>query len=202
MQKSSTSTQLVEEAPPSKALDGTEMPTVIPDEVLANIEQVDASGQDSNRNGQDLANSGNNAKSVVVNSKQPIVKTNDQLLPNAKKDGIIALNTGQPENKSSVEAPSETNFIDQKVKEVVASVQKIQGENQTVTLDEIDALLAKAQRDIATNRILNSNTQKIDAAALLMDVESELQRSFRDRVFEALGEGYLKVRTAMAERNN
>ena len=82
------------------------------------------------------------------------------------------------------------------------AVQKIQNENNTVTPDEIDALLAKAQRDISNNRILQANTQKVDAAALLLDVETELERSFRDRVFDALGEGFNKVRSAVAERNN
>ena len=63
-------------------------------------------------------------------------------------------------------------------------------------------LLAKAQREIELQRILNNSNYKIDAAALLSDVESELERSFRDKVFDALGEGYQKIRTAVAERNN
>ncbi|NND64284.1 MAG: hypothetical protein HKN48_13935 [Flavobacteriaceae bacterium] len=93
-------------------------------------------------------------------------------------------------------------FVEDKVKEVVASVQEIQNSNNTVTAEEIDALLAKANREIANHKILSSKNYKVDAAALLLDVETELERSFRDRVFEALGEGFNKVRTAVAERNN
>jgi hypothetical protein len=62
--------------------------------------------------------------------------------------------------------------------------------------------LAKAQRAISNQRILQKNTQKIDASALLMDVELELEQSFRDKVFEMLGEGFIKIRTAVSERNN
>ena len=85
---------------------------------------------------------------------------------------------------------------------MVVAVQELQNTKNEVTPDEIDALLAKAQRDIANNRILNSNTDKVDATALLRDVETELERSFRDKVFEALGDGFNRIRTAVIERNN
>ncbi|NNK21468.1 MAG: hypothetical protein HKP07_09175, partial [Flavobacteriaceae bacterium] len=42
---------------------------------------------------------------------------------------------------------------------------------------------------------------KVDALALLADVEEEVNRSFRDQLFEKLKDGYLKVRTAIAYRN-
>ncbi|MEM7086799.1 MAG: hypothetical protein AAF489_11485 [Bacteroidota bacterium] len=96
----------------------------------------------------------------------------------------------------------EDAFVENKVDAVVAAVRQMEESNNTVTAEEIDALLSKAQRDIATNRILSSSNEKIDPSALLRDVESEMERSFRDKVFEALGEGYNKVRTAVVERNN
>jgi hypothetical protein len=129
-----------------------------------------------------------------------IKKANTNPLNNIQKEKkeVIALN----ENKNEKEPTSEERFINKKVNEVVVAVQEIQKNNNNVTPDEIDALLAKAQRDISNNRILQANNQKVDAAALLMDVESELERNFRDRVFDALGEGFNKVRSAVAERNN
>ncbi|MEZ4858589.1 MAG: hypothetical protein R2781_07240 [Flavobacteriaceae bacterium] len=114
----------------------------------------------------------------------------------------LAVNEVQKQTTLEKEKTNQEQFIDSKVDEVVVAVQKIQKENNAVTPDEIDALLAKAQRDIANNRILNANTQKVDATALLMDVETELERSFRDRVFDVLGEGFNKIRSAVAERNN
>jgi len=38
--------------------------------------------------------------------------------------------------------------------------------------------------------------------ALLTEVEGELDQSFRDQIFEKLKSGFLKVRTAVADRNN
>ena len=68
---------------------------------------------------------------------------------------------------------------------------------------EIDVLLAEAQREIISNQIFNKNTNKVDANALLLDVEAELYpESFRERVFEALKEGFVKARDAVANRNN
>ncbi len=99
------------------------------------------------------------------------------------------------------EITNDATFINSKVDEVVASVQNKEKNNENVTPEDIDAMLLKAQREISNRRILNAQSNKVDAAALLMDVEFELERSFRDRVFDALGEGYLIIRTAVTERN-
>ena len=99
------------------------------------------------------------------------------------------------ENIKIKETPS---FIDTKVTEVVAQVKN----SEAITAEEVDALLLKAQREIQAERILNESKTKIDATALLQDVEGELERSFRDKVFEALGENFNSIRTAVIERNN
>ena len=83
---------------------------------------------------------------------------------------------------------------------MVASVKKLQENNTKVTAAEVEALLNNARRDIQTQRVLNS--PKVDAAALLQDVEWEVEKSFRDKVFDALGEGFNKIRTAVSERND
>lgn len=100
-------------------------------------------------------------------------------------------------NKSSTPDPIDKDalFVTNKVSEVVASVQDIQSKNKEVSMEEIDALLAQAQRDIAMERILSAT--KVDAQALLMDVELDLERTFRDRVFYALGEGFDYVKTTV-----
>ena len=135
-------------------------------------------------------------------SERPLEKTSEIAIANNVSKESVAVNDIIAESKTTKKENEEAQFITKKVEEVVVAVQQIQQENNTVTPGEIDALLAKAQRDIANNRILNSNIQKVDAAALLMDVETELEQSFRDRVFNMLGEGFNKVRSAVAERNN
>lgn len=91
------------------------------------------------------------------------------------------------------------SFVDQKVEEVVAQIGK---DNTEITAEEIDALLANAQRELQTRKILNQASGKVDATALLDEVEFEIERSFRDKVFDALGDQFNKVRTAVSERNN
>ncbi|MEL6810236.1 MAG: hypothetical protein AAFP76_02755 [Bacteroidota bacterium] len=132
------------------------------------------------------------------------VKKDMPVIIETEMNEVVAINN-QEKSEDVIESPvnnKEELFIENKIDAVVANIQQIQKENNVVTVEEIDALLAKAQRDIATNRILNSGSNKVDATALLQDVESELERSFRDRVFEALGDGFNKVRTAVVERNN
>jgi len=91
-------------------------------------------------------------------------------------------------------------IIKAQIDKVVAQVQAIEQTNTAITAEEINNLLTAAQREIQTQRILGQT--KVDAAALLQDVENDLERSFRDKVFDALGDGYSVIRTAVVERNN
>lgn len=105
--------------------------------------------------------------------------------------------------KSVVEVNKEgTVETDQKVEEVVAQIMEIQKKNGGISEQEIEALLKKAEGDLAMNRndITNSNTPS--AETLLADVENELEESFRERVFKALKSGFENLKTTVAERNN
>jgi len=125
--------------------------------------------------------------------RRPMLQKQERNLANAEK--VIAK---VEERDSPVITPSaEEIFIQGKVAEVVAEIHH----KKEVNDDEVEALLAKAQREITTYRILQSPSNKVDAAALLFDVEVELEQSFREKVFEILGEGFTKIRTAVAERN-
>ncbi|SDE89930.1 hypothetical protein SAMN05421636_108229 [Pricia antarctica] len=91
-------------------------------------------------------------------------------------------------------------LIETKIAEVVAQVEQLETENSTVTDAEIDSLLRGAQRQILKDKIFRSD-KSVDAMALLADVENEIDRSFRDQIFDALKDGFLKIRTAVADRN-
>jgi len=144
-------------------------------------------------------------KSKKELAKQKIKPNQSVEISPEKEKAIAKTETNFKEQsipKNKVVDKANEHFIENKIDEVVAQVKEIQNKNQEVTLEEIDVLLAKAQRDIKTRQILNPETQKVDAAALLLDVELELERSFREKVFDALGEGFNKIRTAVTERNN
>jgi hypothetical protein len=94
----------------------------------------------------------------------------------------------------------EEKLIQSKLEEVIAATSK----NDKISGDEVDALLAQAASEISRERdrsqFYNSNNE-ISANALLAEVEDEIYQSFKAKVFEVLKEGYLKAKTAVANRN-
>ncbi len=93
-------------------------------------------------------------------------------------------------------------IIDSKVLEVVTKVNFLEENNDTLTDAEVDSLLRNAQREIIANKLFRESNNSVDAMALLATVEGELDTSFRDQIFETLKTGFLKARTALADRNN
>lgn len=91
-------------------------------------------------------------------------------------------------------------LIAEKVEEVVAQVELMESVRQDVSDAEVDSLLRAAQRQIMTDKMFSKNGS-VDAMSLLAEVEDELDESFRDQIFDALKSGYLKLRTAVADRN-
>lgn len=140
-------------------------------------------------------NANSNSVKVLPQKKSEIDKKIEktEAIANVKKQEEEPL----LKNKTQKE---EDKLFNTKVEEVVASVKKLQENNTEVNATDVESLLNNARRDIHTQRILNS--PKVDATALLEDVEWELEKSFRDKVFDALGEGFQKVRTAVSERND
>ena len=138
---------------------------------------------------------------------------------NIKKESIKSLNTQALKIKQSEVAkiyrqkgkktvlPNKilTNKIvleDLRVKQEVDKIQELKNEGELVTDDYIEALLKQGQKEITLQKIYKELTKTVDADALLQDVETDIQQSFRNKVFEALKTSYNTVKTAVAERNN
>jgi len=165
---------------------------------------------------------------VIVNTNKETIKKiesenvlhkKDVLTNNVEKESVKELNikTAKPEKtevakltkqkEEKTVLPKEvivnkTSFEDLKVQQVVAQIQGLKDKGESVTDKDIDALLDQAQKEITLQKIYNETTKTVDANALLQDVESDLQQSFRDKVFNALKSSYNTVKTAVAERNN
>ena len=149
-------------------------------------------------------------KEVIESSTKEITAKKNQI-NKTQKEPIADLNIIKPD--SSIIIPIESTlittnndpetkdvneeevFINSKVEEVVA---QIKNASNAITDEEINSLLVKAQQEIHSKKLLYKN--KVDATELLSIVEDELEENFRDRVFEALGDGYKKVRTAVVNR--
>ena len=100
------------------------------------------------------------------------------------------------------EVPEDPNaLIDIKIGEVMAIVTAHEENNEDLTDLEVASLLRKAQEEILTEKLINSDNS-VNPEALLSQVEEELDQSFRDKILQKLKSGYNKVRTAVADRNN
>ena len=98
--------------------------------------------------------------------------------------------------------PALNRSIDREVNALLATVDSLEKEDHKVSDAEVNALLAKAQQKLLVERDFLNGTEPLSAEALLREAEGDLDRSFRDRLFDALKEGYLKTRDALASRND
>ncbi len=126
----------------------------------------------------------------LVKENVAIAKEND--VPRLKKESF----------ESEENILENLSFEDLKVKDLVAEIKKLKDNNAVVNDEVIDALLAEAQKEIALEQLYNDSTGIVDANLLLLDVEEELDQSFRNKVFEALKSSYNSVKTAVAQRND
>ncbi|MCP4976573.1 MAG: hypothetical protein GY931_10465 [Maribacter sp.] len=149
----------------------------------------------------------NVADDKLTNDHEAILEESDR--PNEKMATTINGNSQiailDKSNGQVIEdnvAPNQTEkLIDAKIAEIVAQVDLMENKNLPISNAEVDSLLRKAQNEILADKIF-SKEGKVDAMALLNEVEGELDKSFRGQIFESLKTGFLKVRTAVADRNN
>jgi len=99
-------------------------------------------------------------------------------------------------------AMHEVALQDLKAQEVAQQIIELGKSGKSVSDEEINSLLEKAKQDIASQRLFNKMTKKVDATALLLDAEKGLDNSFKQKVFDLLKDGYKETKTFVAERNN
>jgi hypothetical protein len=97
--------------------------------------------------------------------------------------------------------PAVEQSIDLEVNRLLAAVQTAEQQGEQVSDYTIDSLLAQAREKIFNNRVYEEQTENLSATALLQSVENELDQSFRERVFDALRDGFTKAREAIVSRN-
>lgn len=161
----------------------------------------------------------------VSKTKEAVNETNDFNLPEKETEetqitGVDTEKVFAEESKSAIaleEVPqaiekskeqifqddftNESNeIIAQKVQEVVAQIALLEDGDTKVSEAEVDSLLWAAQRQILTDELFTADG--IDPMVLLAQAEDELDESFREQIFDALKDGYSKLRTAVADRNN
>ena len=122
----------------------------------------------------------------------------EEQIPSAMADAQE--NDVSPELDEVAIAIDEDPLIDDKVNEVLGQVILMEETKIVVTDAEVDSLLRNAQQELMADRQFRDQ-YSVDASDLLAGVEEEINKSFRDQVFEKLKQGFVKVRTAVADRN-
>lgn len=123
---------------------------------------------------------------------EPILNSEIVLTQDFKDDSSSARYEKSLDNSEQI--------INTKILEIVAQVDELEQLNNSVTEAEVDSLLRQAEQEVLNNKLFHAD-QSVDAMALLTEVEDELNQSFRDQIFNSLKSGFLKVRTAVADRN-
>ena len=119
-----------------------------------------------------------------------------------QKNEIIEVATVIPKLKLELQKDkvSTEKIIQQKIPEVIAKVNKLEQNDETITDLEVDSLILKAQQELLQNKIFRQN-QSVDAIALLNEVENELDKPLKDQLFDLLKKGIYETRNAIADRN-
>jgi cytoskeletal protein RodZ len=97
---------------------------------------------------------------------------------------------------------TENTAFNEQIDEAIAAVIAFEETLENATEAEVDLLLQQAAEKITREKQFVTPGGSVSAMALLEDVELELERSFRDKVFEILKAGYLKTKDAVANRND
>tara|TARA_R110002074_G_scaffold86875_1_gene191735 strand:- start:7652 stop:8404 length:753 start_codon:yes stop_codon:yes gene_type:complete len=134
----------------------------------------------------------------VVDKKQESTKKNEIISIEGAVE-VAAVESIPPKKANSTLEISD-DIINTKVAGIVAQLDVLE-QYSTVTDAEVDSLLKRAQQEILREKIFKTD-KSVDALALLTEVEGELNQSFRDQIFNSLKASFIKVRTAVAARNN
>ena len=137
-------------------------------------------------------------KSPVI--KQEAVASISKVAINIDSKSAIASTTtiDDKTSKNILLEKSIKTSIDNKINEVVANV-----DPNTVTDQEVEALLAKAHREIIGSRTFDATTNKVNANALLLDAEAEVDPdTFKEKIFKTLKTGVDKALEAVVARDN
>ena len=116
-----------------------------------------------------------------------------------KKNGNIA----EIEKSKEVFSISGISFSEeQKIDNLISQIQNLKEETKRIAISDIDALLLKAQQELALQKIYDESVKTVDAYKLLQDVEADLDKSFRFKVLETLKLNYETMKTVIAQRND
>ncbi len=145
--------------------------------------------------------SSSNSKNVVLKQKNTL-KTIKNISSKTKSE-VAVYNVINQETIENIEEVNSSSIIKKTSnQEIIAQISEIGNVKDMVTDSEIELLLKNAEEDLVkkTNNLVR--TKMADANSLLQDVETDLEQSFRDKMFNTLISGYNTLKTVVVERND
>lgn len=155
-------------------------------------------------------------KSVPITMKDnaPIETISEEITSVPKKEAVVmehvTSETAHPPKQelnqevasSSIPSLNESDekLMDEWAESVALSIKQLPMDDEEALMEEVERLLYQAQMELQFKR--KSDYSTIDAASLLEEVEFELNRTFRDKIFDFLGNEYEGLRTALASKFN
>lgn len=139
---------------------------------------------------------------IRKSEESSIAKTHPESFGQEKERTLASGREGKPETPGPATGETETllePIIEKDSGGLLAEASSGESKIQEVTDAEIDALLARAEREIGQEERFAGN---LKADELLRIVETEMEQSFRAKVFEILKDGFQKTRTAVVNRNH
>ena len=157
---------------------------------------------ESNRRVAQTSNTTETVKNVKKQTEERFID------PTPNRKTTIVEQTPIPSEKIEITPKVETKTnlpqedINQKIKEAIAIVEQKNNNKEEITDAYIDSLLQSAYASVTSKKesLIDANGS-VDASSLLAEVEQDLEKSFRNKVFEALKTGFEEVRTAVVNRN-
>jgi len=179
---------------------------VVTPEVIKQNDHTEVAIEESNV--EELINSSEKPTSEIQTAQVAATPTSNS---ETKSEAFIAVtnevavaeNSSQEQEAQPAELQLQNlSFEEQKIQQVIAQVQILKDHDSAISDADVEALLAQAQNDIVQEKLYRENSGIVDARSLLQDVEADLDRTFRDKVFEALKANFNFVKTAVAQRND
>jgi hypothetical protein len=187
----------------------TAIPLVdIPHDIKSGDDQIIVASEENEKEAQ-------NTDFVSAKAEKETKRTNKRL-KNPKNELVInetlPLSQAEIHTQDFVESPKHADRVKNleptveqsvavEVSRLIAAVQTAEQKGAEVSDYAIDSLLSQAREKIVKERVFEDQPQNLSATALLQSVENELDQSFRERVFDALRDGFMKAREAIVFRN-
>ena len=158
-------------------------------------------------------------KNITIEPQNTVVETETKETPNSKfqipnleskqnnrvtvSNEKITTHNPKPETRNSQPIANEVSIITQNQEEAIVNQEIVSPKTEEKTIKktaivDVDELLASVEKDRKKETKINKSSIKVDAKSMLSEVDTELDLSFRQRVYK----NYKSVKEAVANRNH